>query len=148
LSRCAPPLQIDDLEFEHHVVPDAAHWQGIDSMAGTTDGNVVKVIAKVFNNGGETAYANVKFSETTSGEALPNGAISVAVKPGEARVVEYEWDTSGYSWDNFQKQKSDREIKAEVEGDSKTAKIKILPKPVILVHGLWSNAGAWAEYPG
>ena len=32
-------------------------------------------------------------------------------------------------------------------GNTETAKIKILPKPVVMVHGLWSNAGAWAEYP-
>jgi pimeloyl-ACP methyl ester carboxylesterase len=150
LSRCAPPLQIDNLEFEHHVYPDASKWQGIDSMVGTTDGNVVKVKAKVFNNGGETAYATVKFSETTSNEQLPNGTVSVAVKPGENRDVEYEWDTNGYSWDDDKRPKPNREIKAEIEGadEAKTAKIKILPKPVIMAHGLWSNAAAWAAYPG
>jgi pimeloyl-ACP methyl ester carboxylesterase len=150
LSRCAPPLQIDDLEFEQHVYPDAAKWQGIDSMSGTIDGNLVKVKAKVFNNGGETAYATVKFSEMTANEQLPNGAVSVAVKPGETRDVEYEWDTSGYSWDDNKTAKPNREIKAEIEGagESKSSKIKILPKPIIMAHGLWSNAGAWSSYPG
>lgn len=150
LSRCSPPLQINSLAFEHHQVPDPTIWRAVDSLTGTTDGNLVKVKAKVFNNGGETAYATVKFSEVTSGEKLLDGEVSVAVKPGEARDVEYEWDTSGYAWDESQKPKSNREIKAEIEGskESVTEKIKILPKPVIMAHGLWSNAAAWAEYPG
>lgn len=148
LSRCAPALEIADIRFEHKRVPNPDKWVGVDPLAGTTDGNIVKVKAKVFNNGGDTAYANVKFSEIKSKEALPDGEVSVAVKPGEYRDVEYEWDTSGYAWDENRKNQSEREIKAELEGgNTETAKIKILPKPVIMVHGLWSNAAAWAEYP-
>ena len=148
LSRCAPPLQIAGVSFDHHVYPDANVWRGVDSFSGTTDGNLIKVKAKVFNGSGETAYATVKFSETISGEQLPDGAVSVMVKAGETRDVEYEWDTSGFSWDDAQKPKPNREIKAEIEGgDSLTEKIKIQPKPVVMAHGLWSNAAAWAEYP-
>ncbi|MCD9186083.1 MAG: hypothetical protein LUM44_06600 [Pyrinomonadaceae bacterium] len=148
LSRCAPPLQIAGISFDHHVFPDANNWHGVDPLSGTVDGNLVKVKAKVFNGSGETAYATVKFTEATSGEILPDGAVSVMVKAGETRDVEYEWDTNGFAWDDAQKAKSNREIKAEIEGgDALTEKIKILPKPVIMAHGLWSNAGAWAEYP-
>lgn len=148
LSRCAPPLEIADVRFEHKRVPNPNQWVGIDPLVGTIDGNTVKIKAKVFNNGGDTAYANVKFSELKSNEALPDGAISVAVKPGEFSEVEYEWDTSGFAWNESQKNESNREIKAELEGgNTETAKIKILPKPVIMVHGLWSNETAWAEYP-
>ena len=39
-----------------------------------------------------------------------------------------------------------RVIKAEVDGDAMEKKILIIPKPVVAVHGLWSNAAAWAEY--
>lgn len=148
LSRCAPALEIANVTFEHKRVPDPNTWHSIDPLSGTVDGNIVKVKARVFNNGGETAYANVKFSETKSNEQLPDGQSSVAVNPGEYRDVEYEWDTSGYAWDENQKKQSEREIKAELEGgNTETAKIKILPKPIIMAHGLWSNAGAWAEYP-
>lgn len=148
LSRCSPPLEIANITFEHKRVPDPNTWHGVDPRSGTIDGNTVKVKARVFNNGGDTAYANVKFSETKSNEQLPDGAVSVAVNPGEYRDVEYEWDTSGFAWDENKKNQSEREIKAELEGgNSETAKIKILPKPVVMVHGLWSNAAAWAEYP-
>jgi len=148
LSRCAPKLEIANIHFEHKRVTDPDRWTGIDPLTGTTDGNIVKIKAKVYNNGGETAYANVKFIETRSGEDLPDGATSVMVKPGEARDVEYEWDTSGYAWNENRQNQTEREIRAVLEGgNTETAKIKILPKPVILVHGLWSNAAAWAEYP-
>lgn len=148
LSRCSPPLEIANITFEHKRVPDPNTWHGIDPLSGTVDGNIVKVKARVFNNGGDTAYANVKFSETKSNEQLPDAQVSVAVSPGEYRDVEYEWDTSGFAWDENQKKQSEREIKAELEGgNTETAKIKILPKPIIMAHGLWSNAAAWAEYP-
>lgn len=148
LSRCAPALEIANVTFEHKRVPDPNTWHSIDPLTGTVDGNLVKVKARVFNNGGETAYANVKFSETKSNEQLPDGQSSVAVNPGEYRDVEYEWDTSGYAWDENQKKQSEREIVATLEGgNTETAKIKILPKPIIMAHGLWSNAAAWAEYP-
>lgn len=148
LSRCAPPLEIDNIHFEQKQVLKPNNWIGVDPLTGAYDGNIVKIKATVFNNGGDTAYANVKFSELKSGENLPDGTVSVAVNPGESRDVEYEWDTNGYAWNENQTKETEREIKAEIEGDSKTQKIKILPKPVILAHGLWSNAAAWAEWHG
>lgn len=147
LSRCAPPLQIQDIRFEHHRVPDPNAWHGIDPRKGTIDGNLVKIKARITNNGGDTVYPSVKFSETTSGEALPDGSVSAAIKAGETREVEYEWDTSGYTWDESKKAKMEREIKVEIEGDAQAAKIKIMPKPIVMVHGLWANAQGWADYP-
>ena len=146
LSRCARPIEIDNIHFEQKQVQKPNNWIGVDALTGAYDGNIVKIKATVFNNGGDTAYASVKFSETKSGEPLPNGTVSVKVDPGESRDVGYEWDTNGYAWNENQTKETEREIKAEIEGDSKTEKIKILPKPVILVHGLWSNAAAWGEW--
>ena len=148
LARCAAPLEIGDIRFEHRKVPNPDKWFGFDPASGTVDGNIVKIKAKVYNNGGDTAYANVKFSESKLGEQLPDAMISVAVQPGEAREVEYEWDTSGFAWNENQTKESEREIRAELEGgNTETAKIKIKPKPVVMVHGLWANEQGWANYP-
>ena len=147
LSRCAPPLQIDDIRFEQHRVPDPTAWHGVDPLKGTIDGNIVKIKAVITNNGGETVYPSVKFSETTTGEMLPDGNVSAAIKAGETRAVEYEWDTSGYAWDENKKAKMEREVKVELDDDAQTKQIKIMPKPVVMVHGLWANAGGWADYP-
>lgn len=149
LARCAPPMQIDNLRFEHHVFPDANAWRGVDKLTGTTDGNIVKVKATVFNNTGATGYATVKFSEKDSGLTLPNNTVSVSLGAGESRDVEYEWDTSGFAWDDKRSPLSNREIKATIEGgESVTERIKIRPKPIVMAHGLWSNETAWVDYPG
>jgi hypothetical protein len=148
LVRCAAPdIKLSDLALEHHQFPDATTWHAIGSE--TVDGNLVRLKAKVRNDGTATGYATVKFTETAENIELP-GTVSVALKPGEEREVESEWDTSGFAWssDGRQKQKTQRHIKAEIEGGSLVEDVKVIPKPVVLVHGLWSNAAAWAPYQG
>jgi hypothetical protein len=146
LARCAAPdIKLSDLALEHHRFPDANAWHAVN--AGTIDGNLVRIKAKVRNDGTAPGYATVKFTETTANAELP-GSSSVSLQPGEEREVEYEWDTSGFAWTNDGKPKSSRQIKAEIENDQLTEEVKIIPKPVILVHGLWSNAAAWSNYQG
>jgi triacylglycerol esterase/lipase EstA (alpha/beta hydrolase family) len=36
--------------------------------------------------------------------------------------------------------------RSEHRSDSETTEVKVYPKPVILVHGLWSNGAAWGDY--
>jgi pimeloyl-ACP methyl ester carboxylesterase len=144
LTRCAKPdIKLSDLALEHHVFPDAQAWHAIGSE--TVDGNLVRIKAKVRNDGNAPGYATVKFTETSEKIELP-GTVSVSLQPGEEREIESEWDTTGFSWSNDGKPKSNRQIKAEVEDDSLTEDVKVYPKPVILVHGLWSNAAAWSDY--
>ena len=146
LVRCAKPdIKLADLALEHHQFPDAETWHPVGSE--TIDGNLVRLKAKVRNDGTATGYATVKFTETSENIELP-GTVSVALKPGEERVIESEWDTSGFAWSNDRKPKTQRRIKAEIEGDSLTEDVRVIPKPVILVHGLWSNAAAWSNYQG
>ena len=146
LVRCAQPdVKLVDLALEHHQFPDAETWHSIGSQ--TIDGNLVRIKAKVRNDGTATGYATVKFTETSENIELP-GTVSVALKPGEEREVETEWDTSGFAWSNDRKPKTKRQIKAEIEDESLTEDVSVIPKPVILVHGLWSNAAAWSNYQG
>jgi len=146
LARCAAPdIKLSDLSLDHHVYPDAVAWHEVGSE--TIDGNLVRIRAKVRNDGAAPGYATVKFTETSENIQLP-GQSSVALKPGEEREVEYEWDTSGFAWTNDGKPRSSRRIRAEVGNDSLTEELKVIPKPVILVHGLWSNAAAWSPYQG
>ena len=146
LVRCAAPdIKLSDLALEHHHFPDAATWHSIGTE--TIDGNLVRLKARVRNDGTAQGYATVKFTETSENIELP-GTVSVSLKPGEEREIESEWDTSGFAWSNDGKQKTQRHIKAEIDGDSLTEDVKVIPKPVILVHGLWSNAAAWSNYQG
>ncbi len=143
-SRCAAPdIKLSDLALEHHEFPDANAWHAVGSE--TVDGNLVRLKAKVRNDGSAPGYATVKFTETAENIELP-GSVSVSLQPGEEREIESEWDTSGFAWSNDGKPKSRRQIKADIGSESLTEDITVLPKPIILVHGLWANAAGWSDY--
>ncbi|PYS99009.1 MAG: hypothetical protein DMF63_13125 [Acidobacteria bacterium] len=160
LQKCGAPLRITDLKFEDMKFPDWNAWREITEQVGTVDGNLVKVKAKVLNASGETKYADVRFKETYKGDKwdgakpdapLNDNVVSVRVEPGEEKEVEMIWDSSGYAWFDDGRPRLVQRIKAELEENSKkidemTKNLKVAPKPLILVHGLWSNAAAWSSW--
>ena len=160
LEKCGAPLRLTDLKFEDMKFPEWNAWQEIIEQRGTTDGNLVRIKAKVLNLSGETKYADVKFKETYKGDkwdgARPDGAlndtvISTRVEAGEEKEVEMVWDSSGYSWYDDGRPRLVQRIKAELEENSKkvdelTKNLKVAPKPLVLVHGLWSNWKAWEPW--
>jgi pimeloyl-ACP methyl ester carboxylesterase len=77
--------------------------------------------------------------------------ISVNLKGGEQREVEMVWDSSGYAWFDDGRPRLVQRIKAELEesgkkSDELTKNLKVAPKPLVLVHGLWSNWKAWESW--
>ncbi len=160
LQKCGAPLRLIDLKFEHPRFPDLNDWQEIAEQTGTTDGNIVKLKAKVFNASGETKSADVKFKETYKGDKwdgaradapLKDSVVSVRLDPGEEREVELAWDSSGYAWYDDGRPRLVQRIKVELEEngrktDELTKNLKVAPKPVVLVHGLWSNWRAWESW--
>jgi len=67
--------------------------------------------------------------------------------------VEYLWDTSGWAWEIGGFPASQREVKVEMtEPTSPTRNLSsdvlIIPRPVILAHGLWADYTAWDGYDG
>lgn len=160
LQRCGAPLRITDVKFEDMRFPDWNDWQDIVEQKGTIDGNLVKIKATVLNESGETKYADIKFKETYKGDkwdgARPDAqmgdeSIGVRLDPGEEREVEMLWDTSGYAWFDDGRPKLLQRVKAELwesdkMTDSMTRNIKVAPKPLVLVHGLWSSWRAWESW--
>ncbi|MDQ3800054.1 MAG: hypothetical protein M3384_11415 [Acidobacteriota bacterium] len=139
---CDEPLQINDLKLAHHVFPNKTGWEEIGD--NTVDGNEVRITATVVNEARKAKTGTVVFKETKSGEVLGEKAVSVPAE-GETEV-EFVWDTNGFAWTEDSKNGSAREIEASIAGDSETSEVKVYPKPVILVHGLWSNGAAWGNY--
>lgn len=153
LQRCGGELQIIDLKFEDMEFPNWNDWQEISEQKGTIDGNFVKITAKVLNTSPETKYADLSFKETFKGDKwdgarpdmpLKNDFVSFKVDPGEEREVEFVWDSSGYAWFDDGRPRLVERIKAEIWKenklvDSMTKNLKVAPKPVVLLHGLWSN---------
>jgi triacylglycerol esterase/lipase EstA (alpha/beta hydrolase family) len=141
-GECDEPLQINDLRLAHRVFPNKTEWHEIDNK--TVDGNQVRITATVVNEAKKAKTTTVIFKETKSGEVLGEKPVSV---PAESETeVEFLWDTNGFAWTEAGKNGSNREIVASVGSDSETTEIVVVPKPVILVHGLWSNGAAWSEY--
>jgi pimeloyl-ACP methyl ester carboxylesterase len=160
LQKCGAPLRLIDLKFEHPKYPNFNDWQEVAEQTGTIDGNMVKIKARVLNASGETKFADVKFKETYKGDKwdgaradapLEDTAVSVRLEAGEEREVEMVWDSSGYAWYDDGRPRLVQRIKAELEEQGKkvdelTKNLKVAPKPLVLVHGLWSNWRAWESW--
>ncbi|HEX8248629.1 MAG TPA: hypothetical protein VF599_10685 [Pyrinomonadaceae bacterium] len=141
-GECDEPLQINDLRLAHHVFPNKTDWEEIADK--TIDGNQVRITATVVNEAKKAKTGTVVFKETKSGEVLGEKQVSVAAE--SETEVEFVWDTNGYAWTDAGKGETNREIEASIAADSETSEVKVYPKPVILVHGLWSNGAAWGDY--
>lgn len=158
LRRCGGALRLVDLKFEDMRYPNWEAWKEIVEQTGTIDGNIVRITAVVANDGPEEKIATVKFRDTYKGDkwdgARPDGLLdelSVSIPSGEEREVQFAWDSSGYAWYDDGRARFIQRIKAEVEDagkkvDEKTKNLKVAPKPLILVHGLWSNWQAWQPW--
>lgn len=160
LQKCGAPLRITDLQFAEMKFPNWNDWQEVAESKGTIDGNLVKIKAKVLNASGETKYADLKFKETYKGDkwdgARPDGLLeggetSVRLDAGEEKEVELIWDSSGYAWFDDGRPRLVQRVKVELEENGKktdelTKNLKVAPKPVVLVHGLWSNWQAWEAW--
>jgi pimeloyl-ACP methyl ester carboxylesterase len=160
LQKCGAPLRLIDVRFEHPRFPNFEDWQEVSEQTGTIDGNLVKIKAKILNASGETKSADVKFKETYKGDKwdgarpdapLKDSVVSVRLEPGEEREVELAWDSSGYAWYDDGRPRLVQRIKVELEESGKktdelTKNLKVAPKPVVLVHGLWSNWRAWESW--
>lgn len=160
LQKDGAALRLVDLKFEDMKFPNWNEWQEVVEQRGTVDGNLVKIKAKVLNVSGETKSATVKLKETYKGDKwdgarpdglLEGGSLSVSLEPGEEREVELAWDSSGYAWFDDGRPRLVQRIKAELEENGKktdelTKNLKVAPKPLVLVHGLWSNWKAWETW--
>lgn len=160
LQKCGAPLRITDVQFEEMKYPNWNDWQAISEQKGTIDGNLVKIKAKILNASGETKYADVRFKETYKGDKwdgarpdapLKEDVVSVRVEANSEETVEMVWDSSGYAWFDDGRPRLVQRVKAELEENSKkidelTKNLKVAPKPLVLVHGLWSNWQAWESW--
>src|SRR5690606_25385940 len=96
-------------------------------------------------------YKGDKWDGARPDGLLENGEVSVRIEPGEEREVEFAWDSSGYAWFDDGRPRLLQRIKAELEENGKkvdemTKNLKVAPKPLVLVHGLWSNLKAWESW--
>lgn len=153
LQKCAAPLRLTDITFEHMDFPNWGQWREIVEQIGTIDGNLVRIKATVLNESADHRNAEVVFKETYRGDRwdgakpdkpLKDQVISVSLAPGEAKEVEMLWDSSGYSWYDDGRPRLVQRIRAELVEknkvvDSLVENLKVAPKPLVLVHGAWTS---------
>ena len=153
LQRHAVPLRIIEVKFADMKYPKWDDWQEISEQTGTVDGNWVKIKAIVFNASGGTKTAEVRFKETYKGDhwdgarpdaSLKDEAVSVTLEPGEEREVELAWDSNGYSWYDDGRPRLIQRLKAELwensaKIDEKTGNLKVRPRPLVFVPGVWTD---------
>ncbi len=62
-------------------------------------------------------------------------------------TFEKVWDTEEFAWSDGIAKVDPWEVAVVVDGhDTLTKEIVVRPRPLILVHGIWSNAETWEEY--
>ena len=160
LDKCGAPLRLVDVKFEDMKFPDWNAWREITEQTGTIDGNLIKIKATVLNTSQEEKFGEVKFKETYKGDkwdgARPDAPledieVSARIPGGEEKEIEIMWDSSGYAWYDDGRPRLVQRIKAELAENGKkvdemTRNLKVAPKPLVLVHGLWSNWKAWEPW--
>jgi len=153
LQKCGAPLRIVEISFEDMKFPNWNQWRPISEQQSTIDGNWVKIKATVLNASAERKSAELVFKETYRGDkwdgarpdkALKDTVLSVNVEPNDTAEVEMLWDSSGYAWFDDGRPRLVQRIKAELKERNRvvhemTQNLKVAPKPLVLVHGLWSN---------
>lgn len=153
LEKCGAPLRIVDITFQDMKFPNWNQWQDIVEQRGTIDGNLVKIKATVLNASAEPKSGEVIFKETYRGDkwdgarpdkVLDDTALSVSVGPGETQDVQLLWDSSGYAWFDDRRSRLVQRVRAELKERNRVVNdmvknLKVAPKPLVLVHGLWSN---------
>jgi hypothetical protein len=113
--------------------------------AGTTDGNHVFVTATFVNTSPYAITSFVTWRERVSKRKLldvgGDGGL-VHFPAGQTTKVVFEWDTSGFAYEKGKPQ-SDRELEVRTGMGGGFVKVKVLPKPVIAVHGWKAQAKGW-----
>lgn len=148
LRRNPGELEIENIAFDEHPYPDWESWKE-NTEGEIVDSNIVRIRAKIVNYSSETKFPKIEFKETKENITLPDSEINISIAPGEQREVQYIWDTSGFAWGANTTQMSDRQIKVELTEKQKREKTKdvlIIPKPVVLAHGLWADYTSWDGY--
>jgi hypothetical protein len=149
LRRTPQPLIITDIRFEQPQYPSPNEWHAIGEKGRAVDGNQVKIIATIANLGATDKTATVNFKELKENVALPNGPVSSTIPANGQKDVELIWDTSGYAWKQSGTDvvpEMNRQIEVTIPDDQMEKDLTVIPKPVIVVWGIWQWADSFTKF--
>lgn len=139
-------LCVTAVRLEQAEVPSSNRVQVPDS--GTTDGNVVYVRATIRNTSNRDFASHVAVRDASTGKRVYATDYRhqelVDFPAGQSVTLEWPVDTDGMAWKNGQPNPDHRlEILTGLGGGS--FPLRVLPKPMILVHGWNSDASTWNQ---
>ncbi|HEX8084672.1 MAG TPA: hypothetical protein VF529_10320 [Solirubrobacteraceae bacterium] len=138
-------LCVTEMKLEQRNQPDGGLVEV--PAKGTTDGNTVWVTAKVQNRSKYSFESMIQWRERVSKRVLlepMTGNAPVRFPANSTTTVVLQWDTSGFAWEDGHP-KSDRKIELITPLGGAVTDVKVLPKPVIMVHGWKADASGWAD---
>ncbi|HET6505679.1 MAG TPA: hypothetical protein VFG42_02710 [Baekduia sp.] len=114
---------------------------------GTIDGNRVFVTATFTNTSPYTVKGIVNWRERVGKRQLIDAGTNTegpftTFPAGQSKKIQFEWDTSGFAWEKGAP-KSDRELEIRTGWGGGYVKVKVLPKPIVAVHGWNANYKGW-----
>jgi hypothetical protein len=141
--ECA--LCLTSMQLEQHDLP-SGNLMDVPA-AGTTDGNHVIATATFTNRTAYTIRSMVKWRERVGRRTLLDAGGSVAspivtFPAGAQTVVTLEWDTNGFAWERG-RPASDRQLEVTTGMGGGYVAVKVLPKPIIAVHGWNADYHGW-----
>ena len=162
-TRCPAQILVTDVKFEDMKFPTWNNWKEVSEYESTIDGNEIKIKASVLNMTNETKYVEVRFFETYKGDkydgAKPDRALQgglteapvVKLDAGEEREVEISWKSEGYAWYDDGRPRPRQMFRAEAWEsdalkDSLVENLRIAPKPLILIPGVYSTVESFQIY--
>jgi hypothetical protein len=141
---------IDDVRFLEHDVPTKDGWSeaGAD---GIVDGNRLRVVVKVRNDDTATHAFQLRVRDEATNRQLDEAEGLAILGAGETKEIELDQvDTDGLAWlDGKPVGEHVLRVRATLGHtvfSSRGAVLKVRPRPLILIPGMFADASAWAGY--
>lgn len=136
-----------DFKTEVQQFPNPDVWIGAGNA--TTEGNPVRMRAGLTNNDGRERRVSITF--TVDGQPYGADEHVVTIAPGDTVDVQEIWDTTGMAFDDGLAAGPHvlGAVLAYEDGvpmKRTTIDMQVNPRPVVLVHGMNSDASTWASY--
>jgi uncharacterized repeat protein (TIGR01451 family) len=148
-------INIEDVALQERNVK-TGQWISISKSpvyeTKTIDGNLVKITPKIRNQENRDITVKVRVTETVENRDVAFSQVVNVPANGSFRP-EFFWNTNGFAWDPRNKKRSASDIRIIVEDVSSGTQlatrgkfVEVQPKPVVLLHGLFSDFKTWKEY--
>ena len=151
-----PDISISLTESDHMTC--TPEWEALPGFSGegttrtTTDGNNTRFSVRLFNAHPDREEV-VTLTMTVDGEVY-TAPVTVTLPPADEQTVSFTFDTRDKAWTEFGEPRTvPYQILYTVRRGEATlvdlpVPLEVLPRPLVLVHGLWSDASTWDSWEG